>query len=202
MPEHDKHGNDLDTAKTANIPKSTGRFEKTILPIGYGLADDLEDVNGSIGQAMKDNTSVYIVVVAMEEDNTSTSAANAVRNAMRNKFQSIANGVVQKLTLAGLMNGSTPAFNLADLQNELKDKAFDAAKDATLHSGWWTPLFAPIVLAQIADTDDCVGCAYKEVTLGQLLKSGPGGIPFQLNLANPSDWEGSYTVRGKIRRKN
>ena len=195
-------GEDLEEGDTANIPGSTGHFEKTIVPIGYGLADDLEDADGSIGQAMRDYTSVYIVVVAMEEDNTSTSAANAARAAMLSKLQSGANGIVQQLTLPGLLNGGSTDFDLATLQREMKEKAFDAAKDATLTSGWWTPLFAPVVLAQISDPDDCVGYAYKEITLGQLLDSGPGGISLDFNLANSSDWEGAYTVRGSIRRKN
>jgi len=195
-------GEDLEEADTANIPGSTGHFEKTIVPIGYGLADDVEDADGSIGQAMKDYTSVYIVVVAMEQDNTSTGAANAARAAMLSRLQNSVNATVRKLTLDGLLKGQSPDFDLEDLQSEMKQKAFDAAEDSTLFTGWWTPLFAPVVLAQIADPDDCVGYAYKEITLGQLLDSGPGGIPLNFNMANSSDWEGSYTVRGRIRRKN
>ena len=203
VPDTDKHGNDMETGKTANIPASTGHFEKTIVPIGYGLADDFEDADGSIGQGMKDYTSIYIVVVAMEEDNTSTSAADAARAAMLSKLQNAADATVKKLTLASLLHGEEPPdFDLAKLQSEMKEEAFDAAKDATLTSGWWTPLFAPVVLAEIVGPDDCVGYAYKEITLGQLLASGPGGISLNFNLANSSDWEGAYTVKGRIRRKN
>lgn len=62
--------------------------------------------------------------------------------------------------------------------------------------------YLPVLLAQVADPDDFVGFAYKKVTMSQLLASGPNGIPLNLNLANSSNWEGSYTVRGRILRKN
>lgn len=198
-------GNDLTTGTVAKIPASTGHFEKSIKPIGLEFAADFPDYDGSIGQSMKDNTMVLLVVVALEEDATSTSAANAARNAALQELQNRANGVIQSMTLQDLMQGNPPEFDISQIQKDITSKAIEAAEDETLDAAFWVQLFSPFnpfALAQAVDPDDYIGSAYKIFTFGELLDTiPPARIPFSLNLSNAADWEGSYTVRGWIRRK-
>ena len=69
------------------------------------------------------------------------------------------------------------------------------------------------------DRDDMVGVAYKKFTFGELVSAGKDGISFELECSNPplnvaeqianskipffggaTGWEGSYTVKGRIRQ--
>jgi hypothetical protein len=205
IPDHDPWGKDLETGKVANIPNSTGHFETTIKPIGLEFAADLEDVDGSIGQSMKDNTMVILVVVALEEDATKTSSANAARNTAVQELQKKANAVIQSLTLQDLMKGNPPEFDIGQIQSDITSKALKAAKADTLDTNFILSLFSPLApwaIAQAADPDDYIGAGYKIFTFGQLLdRTPPGKIPIRIGLANQSDWEGAYTVTGWIRRK-
>jgi hypothetical protein len=201
VPDHDVYGNDVDTARTVRIPAKTGHFESTIEPIGLDFAADLEDCDGSLGDAMQDGTAVYILVVAMEEDGTSTSAVDAARSAVLTAIQDKANKIVQQLTLKDLRAGKIPGFDPQEIQKQLQSKAFDAAKSETLSGPWFLPQIFPVVLAQILDPDDYIGWSLKQFTFRDVLEAGPHGIYFQMSLANPSDFEGAYTVRGRIRRK-
>ncbi len=204
VPDEDVWGKDLTTGTVANIPASTGHFEKSIKPIGLEFAADLPDYDGSIGQSMKDNTVVYLVVVAMEEDATSTSAMNEARAAALQALQARVNGVIQSLTLQDLMKGQPPEFDVSQLQSEIKDVALEAAEDETMNRAWSivVPILSLSFFAEVIDRDDYVGAAYKKFTFGELLDANPpAAIPFSLTLSNSDDWEGSYTVRGWIRRK-
>lgn len=205
IPDEDQWGKDLETGKVANIPRSTGHFETTIKPIGLEFAADLEDVDGSIGQSMKDNTMVLLVVVALEEDATATSAANAARNAAVQELQAKANAVIQSLTLQDLMKGNPPEFDIGQIQSDITSKAIAAAKEETIDAAFIFSLFSPLApwsIAQAADPDDYVGAGYKLFTFGQLLdRNPPGAIPISISLSNQADWEGSYRVSGWIRRK-
>jgi hypothetical protein len=99
------------------------------------------------------------------------------------------------------MKGKTPKFDPKKLQDELKGKVMDAAKDATLTTGWWTPAILLTKIGEFADRDDLVGMDFRKFTFGDLLSTGTNGIPFELECSNMKDWEGSYTVKGRIRRK-
>lgn len=199
VPDHDKNGDDLEDTSVANIPSGTGHFEGTIKPIGLDLVANMEDADGHIGQAMMDGTAVYVVVIAMEEDASETDAVDAARTAAINGLKTKANGIVQKIKLTDLMDGNVPEFDPGVIQEQLKEKALSAAKNETMISGWWTPALAPIYLDDLVDPDDYVGYGMRRFTFGELLAAAPSGIDFEVSMA--SGEEGSYTVRGTIRRK-
>ena len=84
---------------------------------------------------------------------------------------------------------------------DIKTKAIQAAKDETLDAGFWISLFSPFIpfaLGQ-ADVDDYVGAGYQIVSFGELLEKN--AVPVNLRCSNSKDWEGSYTVKGWIRRR-
>ncbi len=201
VPDKDQNGNDLEEGSTAKIPAATGHFATTITPIGANFAADLEDVNGSIADGIANGTAVYVIVIAMEEDGSSTEAVNAARKAMVNELSNKANDAVQALTLQDLMKGVHPAFDPKKITDDITDKAIAAAKDKTLTPGWWTPVILLTKSGEIFDRDDLVGVAYKKFTFGELVSAGKDGISFELECSNDAkDWEGSYTVKGHIRQ--
>jgi hypothetical protein len=201
VPDEDQSGDDVEQGSTVNIPPATGHFEKTIEPIGLDLAADLEDPDYSIGESMANGTAVYVIVVAMEEDDTTTDAINAARATMVTELQKKADEIIQRRTLQDLMSGNPPEFDPEEIQDELKDKVIQAARDESLTPGWW---LAPILFTKLVgegDRDDFVGAANRRFTFGELLQAGTTGIAFELECSNSEDWEGSYTVKGRIRRK-
>ena len=200
VPDKDQNGNDLEQGSSAKIPTATGHFATTITPIGADFADDLEDVDGSIADGIADGTAIYVIVIAMEEDGSSTEAVDAARKAMVNELSNKANDAVQALTLQDLMKGGHPAFDPKKISDEITDKAIAAAKDKTLTPGWWTPVILLTKSGEIFDRDDLIGVAYKKFTFGELVSAGKSGIPFELECSKTTDWEGSYTVKGLIRQ--
>jgi hypothetical protein len=201
VPDEDPSGEDLEQASTAKIPAATGHYEKTIQPIGLDFAADLEDPDGTIGDAIASGTAVYVVVVALEEDDTTTEAMNAARATMITELQKKADSIIRGTTLQDLMSGNPPRFDPQQIQEELKGKVVDAAENKTLTPGWWTPVIFQTMIGQIGDPDDLVGVANRKFTFAELLSAGTGGIPFELQCSDAEDWEGSYTVKGRIRRK-
>jgi hypothetical protein len=201
VPDEDQNGDDLEQGSTAKIPAATGHYEKTIKPIGVEFAADLEDPDGTIGDGMSNGTAVYVVAIALEEDNTTTEAINAARATMIAGLQKKADAIIQGVTLQDLMSGKPPKFDPKKIQDELKGKVVEAAENKTLTTGWWTPVIFQTKIAEISDPDDLVGTATKKFTFGDLLSAGTNGIPFELECSGTADWEGSYTVKGRIRRK-
>lgn len=200
VPDEDVWGKDLDTGKTARIPPPTGHHEATIKPVGLEFAADLPDYDGSIGKAMRDHTTVHLIVVAMEEDATSTSAANAAHSTACQGLQERANQVVQGMTLADLRAGNVQ-FDPTQIRQQIQDAAIEAAVDETLIPGWWLPQVAPLIFVQGVDPDDFVGGSHRAFSFGDLLDAGEQGIDFTVTLSNSQDWEGSYTVYGRIGRR-
>jgi hypothetical protein len=201
VPDKDQNGNDLEEGATAKIPAATGHFTKTIQLIGKDFAADLEDADGGIGSAMAKGTAVYVVVIAMEEDNTPTDVINTARATALAELQKILNETIQAMTLDDLMKGNPPKFDPQNKLQAAQEKVIAAVKDNTLTPGWWTPAIFPTKIGEFLDPDDLVGVAFRKFTFGELLAAGTNGIPFELECWNPKAWEGSYTVQGLIRRK-
>jgi hypothetical protein len=144
---------------------------------------------------------VYVVVIALEEDDTSTEAIDSAHETMVSELKKKANDAVQALTLQDLMKGAHPKFDPKEISDEITDKVIAAATDKTLTPGWWTPLILVTKSGQIFDPDDMVGVAYKKFTFGELVSAGKDGISFELECSNDvKDWDGSYTVKGRIRQ--
>jgi len=223
VPDVDSHGNDLEQGSTANIPATPGHFDASLVPIGAALAADMEDVNGTIADSIAAGTVVIVMVIAMEEDDTIADAVKAAHKAMVDELQKQANATVQAMTLPGLLSGNTPQFDPENLKDEIIGKVVDPVVDKTLTPGWWTPVLLTLKSGEFFDPDDFVGAAFATFSFGDLAASPPDGIHFELECSNPpltlfeqmqqseqsgipfgpvfGNWEGSYTVRGRIRRK-
>jgi hypothetical protein len=202
----DASGEDLEEGSTAQIPSATGHFERTITPIGLLLAADLEDPNGALGSAIGATTAVYVVLIAMEEDSTSTEAIDAARAAFLTALRSEIEAVLHSVTLGNIVSGNLPkldAEKFKAMEKNLKQKAIGAAEDETFFPLWWTPaVLGPFLTANV-DKDDVVGFAVQKFSYSDLLAAGPAGIPFEATTSaeDLDDWEGLYTIRGTIRRK-
>ncbi len=203
VPDEDADGEDLEEGSTAQIPSSTGHFEKTITPIGLQLAAALDDPDGSLGDAIRETTAVYLVIGALEEDDTATEGMDAARTAFVKALQSEVDAVIQSSTLGD--DGNLPKFGaekLKEMNDKIREKALGAADDEAKDPLWWTPTLFPFLLDEV-ETDDVVGFAVRKFSYGDLLAAGPAGIHFEATASADKleDWEGSYTIRGKIRRK-
>lgn len=201
VPDEDADGEDLEETSTAQIPSSTGHFEETITPIGLQLAAALDDPDGSLGDAIRDTTAVYLVIGALEEDDTSTEGMDAARAAFVKALQSEVDAVIQSSTVGD--DGNLPKFGakkLKEMNDRIREKALCAAEDEAKDPLWWTPALFPFLLDEV-DADDVVGFAVRKFSYGDLLAAGPAGIHFEATASADKleDWEGSYTIRGKIR---
>ena len=201
----DASGEGLEEGSTA-IPSATGHFERTITPIGLLLAADLEDPDGALGSAIGSTTAVYVVLVAMEEDSTSTEAIDAARVAFLTTLHSEIDAVLHSVTLGDIVSGDLPTLDAEKfkaMEKKLQENAMGAAEDETFFPLWWTPaVFGPFLTANV-DRDDLIGFAVQKFSYSDLLAAGPAGIAFEAttSAADLDDWEGLYTIRGTIRRK-
>jgi len=168
----DAHDNEPRSGKSYNIPYSLGHFENAILPL-HGA--------GPLQTAQALST-VAVLVVALEEDGTSDSAANAGQKALVNNLQKELN--------AAIRSGSPP--NPAAIQKKIQDKVTQAVKKETL-SDWW----APWGLFDALDPDDFIGASFALCSYKQILDAGATGLPISLSCKSS---QGDYTISGSIRR--
>lgn len=169
----DAFSEDPKTGKAYNIPASIGHFEKGILPLSGGLSP----------QTARNLSRVAILVITMDEDNTSDSAANAGRKALVDNLQKELNAAIQSMSQPDI-----PA-----MQKRITDKIVAAMKKETLKD-WWTPWG----LFDAVDPDDFIGADFATFSYAQILNAGANGLPIQLECKSS---EGSYTINGRIRRK-
>jgi len=131
-------------------------------------------------------------VLALEEDATDDSAAQAGRDALANGLKNEVNGIIK-----GMKLGQTPSFDLKAIQTKLQDQAISAAKANTL-SGMWNPIGAMLALDDLIDPDDFIGAGVQSFTYKELKNSPNAGLKIELNMVgNGND---HYRVNGSIRR--
>jgi hypothetical protein len=198
---------DLGSGDTVVIPDSTGRFSRSILPIGLNFLEFIEAIDEFKDkrpdpEVLLANTYVGILVIAMEEDATTTDAANAGRKALVNGIGNELNKIIQEVQLD---LKKTPPVDFQQILNQLTsaqekimDDVVSAVKDETLVDGWWTPFLAPFVLAQAVDPDDNVGAAFRLVSYKQIRDAGPGSVQLTIDLKGNGP---HYRVKGSVRKK-
>jgi len=169
----DAFSDDPKTGKPYNIPSSIGHFEKGILPLPGGLP----------AQTARNLSRVTILVITMDEDNTSDSAANAGRKALVDNLQKELNAAIQ----------STTPPNIPAIQQRITDKIVAAVKKETLKD-WW----APWGLFDAVDPDDFIGADFVTFSYAQIQNAGANGLPITLECKSS---DGSYTINGRIRSK-
>lgn len=152
------------------IPESTGTFTTSIRPIA-GLG-------GSFG---KDLASVALIVVAMDEDGTSTSAMNKARVAFVSTLKSELDKAVRTLKQPDI-----PA-----LAARLQDAMTDAVKSDLVSSPGGFLSGLPGVL----DPDDFIGSGVKTVSYSQIEAAARGGIPFLMTFKKSGV---HYTLSGSF----
>ncbi|MGB8702852.1 MAG: hypothetical protein WCD18_25835 [Thermosynechococcaceae cyanobacterium] len=165
------HGNlgrsGVDAGDSFTIPTATGRFSRSILPIG-GLPT-------SQGKAF---SMVGLVVIAMDEDGTSTSAANAGRQAFVNVLQAELNQAVRSLTLP----------DEATLRAKIKAAMTKAIRQETL-SG--IPDFFGVV-----DPDDYIGAQFSMWSYQQIENAGSAGLPIDMTFQKSGV---KYQITGTVK---
>jgi hypothetical protein len=196
----DENGDDLADWSIAKISPEIGHFEKTITPIGLELVANMEDPFGKLGDSVIEGTAVYVIVVAMEKDNTSTEAIDKAYDTMILELTNQLNGVLRGTTPQELQSGNIN-FDPTKITDELTNKVIARAKDATLTDLWWLPPIFFGKLPELIDPDDFIGFAFAKFTFGQLLRAGKDGITFALTCERKTDYSGTYNVFGNIRQK-
>lgn len=201
-----QYNGDLGTGDTVFIPKNIGRFEKSILPIGLDALDLLEHVNWKEAfdyKLLTKNTPVAVLVIALEEDATSTSAANAARNALIKGMRQELNKIVRNLKISDLKKkGAAKKLvnSVWSVKDKIQDKALDAAKKKTMEDLWvlFTPAF-PLKLAEIADPDDLVGVGVAMFNYEDIKNAGKAGMSFKMDFNNG---DAHYELRGRVHTKH
>lgn len=196
------HGNvpEVEGYGTVQIPTSTGRFKFKIDPLGKDFLADFPDPGAQMGKIMRSQTKIYLLVVAMEEDNATDAAANAARQAFFDQLQIELDKVVQSINLVDLKEGKTPQIDVGAITQRVQDAAIDAALNKSLDpaNSWWAPVFMPVTtLMQAANPDDFVGATMVEFSFGELLDAWPQKVNFSMTL---TAGDGNYTVKGYARR--
>jgi hypothetical protein len=160
--------------------------QQTILPIGIDLADTF----GLDPAFLLQNTRVFILAVALEEDATATSTANLARETFLEALQENLNQLVQNFTPGQTIS----AADIQAIQEDIQNKVVQAVVD-DITSGLWNPLGAILALDDIVDPDDLVGIGATSVSYADLVEAGIVG--FQLDLQNNDGVH--YQVSGSVK---
>ncbi|WP_421659343.1 hypothetical protein [Leptothermofonsia sp. ETS-13] len=149
------------------IPAATGLFSTSILPIA-GLPDNLG----------KEKSTVGLIVIAMEEDATKTSAANAGQQALVNVLQKELTNAVRTVS----------ALDVDTLRTKLSSAIRQAIKKESLSS--ITGIFS------FVDPDDYIGADFAIWSYQQIENAGSQGMPISMNFKKSGV---HYQITGSIR---
>jgi hypothetical protein len=191
----DAYSDEPKSGKSYSVPIPIGHFEKVIQPIAGGLPL----------QMARDNSTVGILVITMEEDTTTDSAANAARKAMVDNLQK---------ELSAAIRSFPKKTDIPGIKTRIKAKMKEAAKTETLKD-WWTPWG----LFDAANPDDVIGVGFATFTYTEILNAGNNSLPITLDCQTTGEHftftpgstqpkkeviaaaEGHYTITGTIRKK-
>lgn len=156
---------------TYPIPNSTGLFKATIRPIA-----NVSNLNLAKNLAM-----VGLIVIAMDEDGTPTSAMNKARQAFVSTLQAELDKSVRK----------TSPPDVQQLTQKVKNAMIKAVTKELMSSPggflWGLP--------GVADPDDFIGADFKIVTYSQIEAAGATGIPIAMSFKNSGV---RYSLSGRI----
>jgi hypothetical protein len=150
------------------IPAATGRFSNSILPI-EGLPGELGIQKSLVG----------IVVIAMEEDGSPTSAANAGRQALIDALRNELNIAVRTL-------------------HELDVNALKATVESAVRLAFRRETLSSIsgILTGIVDPDDYIGADFAVWNYEQIQNAGSAGIPINMTFSKSGV---QYSVAGTVK---
>lgn len=167
------HGNltsrHLDRGDVVEVPPAIGTFDATVLPI-----------RGLPVESGRDNASVGLLVVALDEDGTPTTAANAGRAALVSGLQEELDRSVRTLARP----------NRERLERVLEDRVKSAISDGTMRS-WWNGG----AITGVLDPDDFIAAQFVQFSMTEL---AAGPRPFTMNFVADGV---SYRVGGTIRTR-
>lgn len=205
-----RYNGQMGSGDEASIPKDVGYFEQDILPVSLDLADDQlfsEMFGFNIDYThLTRATTVFVLLLALEEDATSDQSANAARDAIIQGFQDELNKCIQSLELADVINLINTGSNLdailteddADLcgytatadstvLDQIRAKLKDLAKDAAIgeeldEAKNWLPGGGLFLLNQVENPDDVIGFRYRSFSYAQIMNaSGPISFTFDID---------------------
>ena len=167
------HGNlgrkGVDDGDSFSIPTSIGRFKTNILPI--------DGLPGNIG---KEKSLVGLIVIAMEEDATTTNAANAAQKALVKVLQKELDQAVR----------SVREPNIEALKGKIKTAMRNAIKKESL--GSISGIFS------FLDPDDYINADLATWTYQELENAGNTGIPINMEF-NASGVR--YSIKGNVKAR-
>ena len=226
-----QYNSSIGSGDQISIPPDVGYFEQDILPVSLELADDpfFSQVLGfnvdytSLTRA----TTVFVLLLAMEQDETSPEAANAARDATITGLKDELNACIRSLEVAEVIRLIKTGSNvhsiltsndanlcgytatedstvLDQIRAKLKDIAQDAATAEELDDARnWIPGGGLFLLNAAADHHDVIGFDYRSFTYAQIMNAS-GGIPFTFTINHTPSPVGVpeviYTVEGTIGR--
>ena len=198
------HGNVWDDGDlgSGDNPHILERFpDTTILPIGLDVLELLESLETTVGsipshQTLMKNTSVFLLAIAMEEDETRTSDADKLRDTLVDSLESEVNAAIRRIDIG--VNTDTAALQdqfsaqmdeiIKNVMGALKSEIADIKKDIILS--------LPFRLLEAADPDDRIGEAFDYFTYQEILDAGPAGTTRRLDFmrCDDGDCDTHYTL--------
>ncbi|MFI7024208.1 hypothetical protein ACIBMZ_15990 [Micromonospora sp. NPDC049900] len=158
------------TNTVVNVPPAQGRFSTVVQPV-RNLPAPLADRMSIVGFA----------VIALEEDETPTTAAVAGRNAARSALTTEINTLIRELR-------EPTSADITRMHARVAEAATAAVVQETVNS--WNPM-------GFIDPDDVIGAGFRYLTLEQIKTSSTGTQSFAI----PVEGQGaSYIIRGTISR--
>jgi hypothetical protein len=156
---------------TYAIPSAIGTFKTTLKPLS-GLAN--LDLARNLALA-------GIIVIAMDEDGTPTSAINKAREAFVSILQRDLNKAVRR--------ASEP--NIAQLTAKIEDAMVDAIKEDLISS----PGGFLSGLPGVVDPDDFIGAGFAMARYPEIRAAGSAGVPISMTFTKSGT---RYVVNGKF----
>ena len=200
-----QYNSSIGSGDVISIPPETGYFEKSILPISMSLADtnffgvDLDYTH------LTKATMVWVLVLALEEDNTGTESADAARAAFVKGLEDSLNACISSLTLPEVIRlvrdgsnlqailmkddtticGYTASGEDGSVLDQIRARLVQLAQDAAMgeeldNAQNWLPGGGLFILHQLANPDDVIGFDFRGYTYDKLWNS-PRPVKFTLD---------------------
>ncbi len=157
----------------------------TILPIGLNVLELLESMDATWSSApnhltMMDNAFVFVLAAAIEEDETTTADADAIRSTLVNAIEKEVNSAIRNIDLGVNLDPDAIQGQFNTQMNVVVENVMDAVDQKTDEIIEGIALTLPFSLAQAVDPDDFIGYSLGKVSYRQILDAGPAGVPFSM----------------------
>ncbi len=158
-----------------------------ILPIGLNVLELLEGMDATWSSAptqltMMDNAFVFVLAAALEEDETTTADANAIRSTLVNAIEKEVNSAIRNIDLGVNLDLDAIEGQFNTQMNVVVENVMAAVDEKTDDIIEEIVLTLPFSFAQAVDPDDFIGHRFEKVSYREILDAGPAGVPFSLDI--------------------